>query len=367
MQVFGERIRETLLSRREMLTDLRRAAPSVSVDELGAKIQAALDRLEKHTFGVCSNCGKEMDSSELLANPFQTFCISHLPSEEQKKIYRDQGFAESVKPAAFADDVEGAGITLAPWNGPGPGDLRDDIIRAREVQGELLPDPDFCHEIWEISYDYVPAGALSGDHCDVVRLSPGELLVVLGDAMGKGITASMISSRLHVLFRALIDLKLPVGEMLDRANRIFCQCVSSASQYATVLCVRTASDGTIELANAGHLPPLVLSQGGVQEILEAGCPLGMFFESTYKPTRIHLQGRETLICYSDGITEARDEAEIEYGRERLAEVADRSKCASAREIVRLCREDVSKFTGQHNFSDDFTLLALRRIPVLPNA
>jgi sigma-B regulation protein RsbU (phosphoserine phosphatase) len=368
MQTFSETIRQMLSDRREKLIHLKVSMPSLAdTNELRTRIEAAFERLNNDTFGVCSTCGQELDEAELLANPLQISCISHLPSEEQKKIYRDQGFAESVNIASFEDDVEGAGITLSPWNRTSPQDLDLDIDRARSVQGELLPEADVCHDAWEISYDYVPAGALSGDHCDIVRLSPGGLLIVLGDAMGKGITASMISSRLHVLFRALVDSNLSVAEILERANRIFCQCVSSANQYATILCLRAAPDGTLELANAGHLPPFAVRENGIEDFLEAGYPLGMFFDSTYKPTRVHLEGGETLLCYTDGVTEARDEAGTEYGRDRLAEVADRSKCASPREIIRLCREDVSRFTRERHFSDDFTLLALRRVAVLADA
>ena len=98
---------------------------------------------------------------------------------------------------------------------------------------------------WETYYDYARVGAVGGDYCDLVA-AEGSLFFFFGDAVGKGIAGSMIASQLHSLFRALLPLELPLNQLPERINRVFCQ--SAASDYsATLVCGRASSDGALEL------------------------------------------------------------------------------------------------------------------------
>jgi len=365
MNASQNQIRQLLLARREALLSIMEFSPgNPNFFQLLFDVDSALKRIDNRSYGICEVCGKQIPESELLANPLLTQCLAHLPVDQQRSIYRDQGFAEVMKSSALPDDVKGAGITMTPWTSVSAQEIDLDINRARVVQAELLPESHVRHETWDIFYEFIPSGPLSGDYCDLVRVNPGEIFLMFGDAMGKGITACMTSCRLHTLFRTLVDLNLPLTEMVERANRIFCQCVLTSGHCATLLCGRATSEGTLELVNAGHLPPLVLRDGGVERVVSSGAkglPLGLFYESRYEVSRIQLQPGETLLCYTDGLTEARDSAENEYGHERLAKVAQGNKDLAPEELVRACREDVAAYTSQSNFSDDFTLLALRRV------
>jgi sigma-B regulation protein RsbU (phosphoserine phosphatase) len=357
-----EQIRPLLLDRREKLESIMESCPeSLRFSELLSEVDSALERLEESRYGICAICGNTIEGSELLTNPLLIQCISHLPMDQQRKVYEDHGFAELLTAAPVPDDVKGAGISLTPWTSGSSKDLDLDINRARLVQGELLPESHLLHETWDICYEYIPSGALSGDYCDLVRLRDGEIFLLVGDAMGKGITACMIASRLHLLFRTLLDLKLPLRDMFERANRIFCECVLTSGQYATLICARATTAGTLELINAGHLPPLVLRDGGVERIMTSGLPLGLFFDSSYEVAHVQLKAGETLLCYTDGLTEARDSSENEYGFARLASIASGNNHLSPEGLVRVCREDVARYASDTVFSDDFTLLALRRV------
>jgi sigma-B regulation protein RsbU (phosphoserine phosphatase) len=225
----------------------------------------------------------------------------------------------------------------------------------------LLPQSHLRLNAWELFYEYIPAGALGGDYCDIVHPENGELFLFFGDAMGKGIAASMIVARLHALFRTLMGLDLPLVEMLERANRIFCECVLSSGYYATLVCGKANPSGAFEVVNAGHLPPLHLSSNGTERILAKGLPLGLFYANKYEGSKIQINPGETLLLYTDGITEARDESGVEYGHERLANIATVQKHLEPKELVRACHEDVAAFTSNTVFTDDFTLLALRRV------
>jgi len=374
MASLSKQIRPVLVARRKKLAAIMESAPeNHSFIELRSEVDSALERIDENSYGICEVCGKGIEEPELLANPLLRECITHLPPDEQRKIYRDQGLAKSIGGASLLDDVKGAGLEVqegldkattfgaSPWISTNPKELDLDINRARLVQSDMLPAFHLRHETWEVFYEYIPAGPLGGDYCDLVRTDSGELFLILGDAMGKGIAACMIASRLHALFRTLLDLKLPLTEMLDRANRILCECVLTSGNYATLVCGRASKTGTLEMINAGHLPPLLLRTQGAERLLATGLPLGLFFTSTYEVTRVDLKPGDTLLFYTDGITEERDTAGNEYGHERLRHIAVEQKDLPPEGLVRACREDVATFASKTVFSDDFTLLALRRI------
>ena len=239
-------------------------------------------------------------------------------------------------------------------------ELLPDIRRASDIQAELLPESHLRLNGWEVYFEYASAGPVGGDYCDMVTGSAGELFLFIGDVMGKGFAASMILSRLHAVLRTLLDLKLSFEETLERANRVFCECVRVTGYYATLVCGRASSTGTVELINAGHLPPLLLRSGGAEPIVATGVPLGLFYASTYEVKVIQLAPGETLLFYTDGLTEARNHLDSEYGHERLAHLATGQSHLPPKELVKACRDDVSAFTSSAHLSDDLTLLALRR-------
>jgi sigma-B regulation protein RsbU (phosphoserine phosphatase) len=212
---------------------------------------------------------------------------------------------------------------------------------------------------WETYYDYAPVGAVGGDYCDLVA-AEGSLFFFFGDAVGKGIAGSMIASQLHSLFRALLPLELPLNQLPERINRVFCQ--SAASDYsATLVCGRASSDGALELVNAGHLPPLVLRAGQAIPLTATGLPLGFFYSSSYDVTELQLVPGETLLFYTDGVTESRNSLDVEYGQERLMSLAVGRSNLCPEELVRACVDDVVAFSAGTRPFDDRTVMALRHV------
>jgi len=223
----------------------------------------------------------------------------------------------------------------------------------------LLPERGLRLVAWETYYDYAPAGWIGGDYCDLIEADNGDLFFLFGDAVGKGIMGSMIASQLYALFRTLLSVGLPLNQMLDRANRLFYESMAP-DYYATVVCGRASSAGTVELINAGHLPPLILRSWRAMPLAATGLPLGLFHTSTYEITKLQLAPGETLLLYTDGITEARNHSDVEYGAECLAHFAAERGHLSAEQLVRACVDDVTAFTTGTELSDDRTIMALRR-------
>ena len=381
--------RYILLDRREKLAATIELVPNnANLKQLLVELDAALDRVTSGRYGVCEICNEPIENYLLEVDPLLRFCFSHLAPRQQTTFSQDQDFVRrfsaglpeliekeifimgEVEPRAPAPAGRRWRVfeaLKAAWEvlRRGRDDQRErdlDFSRASLVQSELLPASHLRLEAWEVYYDYVSAGPVGGDYCDLVHAkNTGELFLFFGDAMGKGIAASMIASRLHALFRALLELKLPIDEMLERANRIFCECVLVTGYYATLVCVRAFSTGTLELINAGHLPPLLLRSEGAERVVATGVPLGLFYASKYEVTHIQVKPGETLLFYTDGVTEARNSSDTEYGPERLARHATERSHLAPKELVRACRDDVAAFTSRAPLSDDLTLLALRRV------
>lgn len=398
-------LRTRLLDRRERLAATIELAPnSQNFRQLLEEVDAALDRLTTGRYGICETCNEPIEQVRLRVDPLLRYCTTHVSPEEQVKVLRDQALAVrlGVVPKEFfrlgepellgrdepqfqEPDVTGAWklpevrapmplgrrwrlieALKAAWmvlrSGVKYERERDmDVVRASNIQSGLLPKSDLYLNTWDIYYDYASAGPVGGDYCDLFIAKTDELFLFLGDVMGKGIAASMILSRLQAVFRTLLDLELPIEELLERANRIFCECVQTTGYYATLVCVRASSTGTVELINAGHLPPLVLRAKGAERVVATGIPLGLFYSSTYDVIPVQLAEGETILFYTDGVTEARNGSDSEYGQERLARVAIERSHLAPKELVRACRDDVSAFTSKAPLSDDLTLLAMRRV------
>jgi sigma-B regulation protein RsbU (phosphoserine phosphatase) len=185
------------------------------------------------------------------------------------------------------------------------------------------------------------------------------LYFMLGDVSGKGIAAAMLMANLHALFRALISAGLPLSELVTQASRAFCE-TTLAAHYATLVCGHALASGDVELCNAGHLPPLHLGAGKVREVPSTGLPLGMFCSQEFALSRLRLQPGDTLLLYTDGLTEAEDASGAPYGPERLSQLAARSCGAAARTLLRECRNDLEAFRGPAALRDDLTLMVLSR-------
>lgn len=403
-----EKLRSTLLDRRELLVSSINLTPSnTNLSELLEQVDAALGRVSAGTYGICEICKQPIEDDRLHADPLVRSCASHLAPEELGRVVSDKRLASIYLDQTMgvtgeidfgsvlraSEPVQSGAPALRKVGMPGrPRSFRQRLLeslkagwkvfhndeseennstddkkehmedsgRAHRLQSSLLPKRGFSVSEWETYYDYSPAGAVGGDYCDLVAVD-GKLYFLLGDAVGKGIAGSMIASQLHSLFRALLPLNLPLNQLLERINRILCES-GVADYYATLVCGRSARDGDIELVNAGHLPPLVLRSGQATPLLATGLPLGLFYTSKYDVTELRVVPGQTLLFYTDGITEARNTMDVEYGPERLMSLAIQQCDRCPEELVRACVDDVTAFSAGLPLSDDRTVMALRHAP-----
>ena len=166
-------------------------------------------------------------------------------------------------------------------------------------------------------------------------------------------------AHLNALFRSLIDVGLPVAELVARANTVFTESTISG-HYATLVFGKASASGEIELANAGHLPSIVFRGTEVQTLDSTGLPLGLFESSPYQVHRLSLEPGETLFLYTDGLTEAVGPTSNEYGIERVSNALGENPTLRPASLAAACLADLALFQSGSERPDDLSLLIIGR-------
>jgi sigma-B regulation protein RsbU (phosphoserine phosphatase) len=315
-------VQQQLQSRRHHLQAALAARASRQLEALLAEVDAALGRVAAGTYGLCETCHDPIEADRLAADPLTRVCLDHLTPSQQEQLERD-------------------------------------LHLASQIQRRLLPPADLRVHGWEFAYSYVPAGVVSGDYCDVVPAG-ADGFFLLGDVAGKGIAASMLMTQLHGVFRSLIPLGLGAGELLQRAGSIFGDS-TLPSHYATMACARVGSAGRVEICNAGHPPVVVVgATGHVTRHDSSGLPLGMFLAVDYPATQTVLVPGDTIVLFSDGLSEAEDDGGAEFGIDRLADLLGELAPRPPFAVVEECLRAIRAFRGPAVQHDDMTVLVIQR-------
>jgi phosphoserine phosphatase RsbU/P len=229
---------------------------------------------------------------------------------------------------------------------------------AARLQRALLPPPFVSRHGWSAAYRFSPAGPVGGDILDLIP-SGDRMYFLLADVSGKGIAASMLTGYIHATFRSLVPLGMPLEDMVRRASALLCAS-TLPSQYATLVFGSLAPDGAVSIINAGHPPPLVVGGAAEASVVPTGAAAGLFCDSVFGSTSLRLQPGEALLLYSDGLTEAFNDREEEYGIERLRAASGRTNGGDSARLLMSIAEDHAAFLRQRAPGDDLTVLALAR-------
>lgn len=317
-------LRSQILDRRQRLQSAIAAAPEAAqlVSLLG-EVDSALERFDTGTYGLCEGCRQSVESDRLIADPLVRVCLGCLTKEQQHALENDLDLAARIQ----------SGL----------------LPKARQWAG------------WEVGYHYEPASVVSGDYCDLVGHENGaeDLVFLVGDVSGKGIAAAMLMSHLHAMFRSLIAVGMPVSQLVERANHVFVES-TIASHYATLVCGRASGSGEVEICNAGHCPPLLVRGGEVTALESAGLPIGLFTDAQFSSARFTMAPGDCVVLYTDGLSEAQDPGDDQYGHERLARLLGHCHRLAPRDLIGSCLKDLTEFRSHAPLRDDLTLMVVRR-------
>jgi len=223
------------------------------------------------------------------------------------------------------------------------GVMLQEYRNARVVQQVLIPEnaPDIPG--YAIQSVYKPYGEVGGDFFQIIPIAEGGVLVVIGDVSGKGMPAAMMVSLLVGTLRTLAHYTQSPGAMMAAMNQRLIG--RSHGGFTTCLVLRADPDGTLTMANAGHISPYL---AGKELVLETGLPLGIVWSPAYEETRFQMAVGEQLTMVTDGVVEARDAAGTLMGFERTMALSVESA-----EVV----AEAAQGFGQ---DDDITVLTLTR-------
>lgn len=195
--------------------------------------------------------------------------------------------------------------------------MRREANEARLIQEALLPKSSPYVPGFAITGLSCPAGAVGGDWYDFIALDEGRWGLVLADVAGKGTAAALLMSATRGMLRSLAEACCTPAEVLTKLNRLMVEDFPAGRFVTMVYAVLDPAARTLTLANAGHLPPLLVDSAGPRYLVgDSGLPLGLSF-GTFSETTVDLSPGSRVLLYSDGLSEAMDASEEEYGTERL--------------------------------------------------
>jgi sigma-B regulation protein RsbU (phosphoserine phosphatase) len=239
--------------------------------------------------------------------------------------------------------------------------LKGELEVAREIQLAMLPAGTYKTADIEICGLTRPANTVGGDFYDVLPLPDGRVIVTLGDVAGKGSPAALLMALLLAVLRTLVDEDLEPTELMRRLNLQICR-HSPRSRFITLFYgVYTPSTGELTFVNAGQTPPFIRRADGQFEKLRAtGVALGMFEGSTFEAATTALSPGDSLVMYSDGVTEAESPQGQPFDESGLEAFLSTYAAFSAAEIGAEIIKTVERHADQSRFTDDLTLLVLKR-------
>ncbi len=238
--------------------------------------------------------------------------------------------------------------------------MERDLALARSIQTSLLPERPPQLQGFDVAVSHRPSLEVGGDYYDFVPMGPETMLAVVADVEGKGIGSAMIMANLQATLHALLAHVHSLEALVASLNDMILADTRGQKYLTMFLCLLDQRHSVLHYVNAGHVPPAVVRVDGTVEFLcEGGMVVGLFPNVTFERGHARLHPGDIFVACTDGITEAMDTADEEYGRERLAQTVHRERNAPAAQMVEAILADVDKFSLGGHHEDDRVILILK--------
>jgi phosphoserine phosphatase RsbU/P len=249
--------------------------------------------------------------------------------------------------------------------------LRRDVALAAEVQRRLLPERPPDARVATISAMSVPARSVGGDYYDFIEVGDNRLGLALADVAGKGVAAALIMAAVQASLRVIASEDgIPLPQLVAKMNRFLHQSTSSASYVTFFYAQLNERTRQLQYVNAGHNPPYLIrtvapdadqasTAPSIQELKTGGTVIGLLPDVTYEEATIDLQAGDVLVAFTDGVTEALNANEEEFGEERLKDLICRVARLPAPEISRRISEELRGWISNAAQYDDLTFLVMK--------
>jgi phosphoserine phosphatase RsbU/P len=233
-----------------------------------------------------------------------------------------------------------------------------EVAEARAIQEGFLPKEIPQLAGYEIASAWQSARFVGGDYFDVLSFEHGSLGLCIADVAGKGMPAALLMSNLQAAVRGLAAADIAPADLCTRLNLLLCRNMASDRFITFFYGQLDGVSGTLRYVNAGHNPPVVMHRDGSHERLtEGGIVLGAFPNQTFQNGSVTLQSGDRLVLYTDGVTEAANAEDEEFGDARLIQVLSEHRAASAQHLQTQILASAAKYCA-NRWQDDATLLIL---------
>ncbi|HST20324.1 MAG TPA: SpoIIE family protein phosphatase [Blastocatellia bacterium] len=240
--------------------------------------------------------------------------------------------------------------------------MEEELKVASEIQMRLQPVAPPQIEGWDMTGVSFPCREIGGDYYDFIRRkSDNRLIVAVGDVSGKGTGAALLMSSLHAAVRAQSQTRLAISGVMREINEYIFE-NSPSNKFLTLFYGELDPEtGTLVYSNGGHNTPMLMrATGEIIMLDQGGLPIGMMKGVQYQEATVFFNPGDSLIIYSDGITESINDRDEEFGEERLIEVVKHNLSRSASGIRDRIDEALSRFVGTTAPVDDMTLMIIKR-------
>jgi sigma-B regulation protein RsbU (phosphoserine phosphatase) len=333
---FFQRIQKNLLEKRRNLTDWLNITPdSKKQIQLGALpeqdvqthlavIDSALEKAEDQTLGICQICHGYVDSNLIQMDYTSSVCLDHLSEPERRQLETELEFLQNVQKALLPQEIPAV-----------PG--------------------------MEIAVFSRPAQIVGGDYFDFFKFHDGAQGLSIADAMGHGVSASMLMTSLQTALRTLVPENDSPAEVLQRINRLFLHNVEFPTFVTAYLARFEPASHILTYCNAGHNPPLLYREqhNDITWLQPTGPAIGLLEEGTFGLGAVSLSRGDILLLYTDGVTEAIDLKEEEFERDRLAALVQENAELSGQALLQTVRQGLMDFTAGQPLKDDVTILTCK--------
>ncbi len=241
--------------------------------------------------------------------------------------------------------------------------LEEELKIAHQIQQGLLPKSIPAIPRYQLAAKTIASRQVGGDYFDIVQLDDHRYLLVIADVSGKGTPAALLMANLQATIRALAPLDITIADATGRVNDLIYDNTSADNFITFFWGILNTEDNTLKYVNAGHNHPFYCkADGTVRRLDKGGMILGVVRSMiTYEHEIIHLDPGDTVVMFTDGVSEAMNAENEEYSEERIENVMLHNECESAGSLLDDIFASVQEFADPDNQSDDITALVLKAV------
>ena len=244
--------------------------------------------------------------------------------------------------------------------------LEKELDVAREIQRKIIPSKNPEYDKLEISSAFIPAFEVGGDYYDFFDIGLNKFAFVIADVSGKGISAAFIMAEIKGIFESLSKTIESPREILIKANQILQRTLDRKSFVSAAYGVIDLEEEKVQLARAGHCPILLLRNDYAENLRPSGLGLGLDFSSRFSETldevEINLKENDTIVLYTDGISEAKNSKNEDFGDSQFQKILLENNGKGADELTNSVLKEITLFSRNNHQHDDITLVILKWKP-----